>query len=471
MKGRPAPLLGAVLACAALVAAVILGFVNLHRAAEHRLDEALGQRLLAVAVALASSADPDSVEVLVYAAGDAGGSAADADPPPPVSTWADSLQRDWRAIARRSDLAEITLTTPEGVVLATTAPNLLRGERSDFWSLDAVAVDSVRAAAQPVSVPTRRVGPVYQASAHAPVVRDDPVVGPPFVQAVLTVRGNPDFYDALDALKRGAAVTIAAVLVVLALAGTVLYRLDVSVRRYRASLAHQENLAAMGRMTAGIAHEIRNPLGIIRGAGQHLERVLADAGIADEFARFIPEEVDRLDRILSGYLAFGRDAEPEAEDFDPEVVVRRSIALVAEELARSGVTVERRGGGLDARLRGDPRRLQQVLLNLLLNARDAMPAGGTVVVDLARAGDDLRVAVSDEGSGLAASPQQCFEPFWTSKEKGGGLGLSVSRRIAESFGGALTLADRTDGRGAVATLRLPVRTAADDPAGRPARKE
>ena len=471
MKSRPAPLLGAVLACAVLVAAVTLGLVNLHRAAEQRLDEALGQRLLAAAVALAAAADPDSVEVLVYTVGDPGAAGGAAAPAPPTTAWADSLENRWSAVARRSDLAEITLTTPEGTILATTAPNLLRGERSDYWSLDAAAVDSVRADAQPVSVPTRKVGPVYQASAHAPVVRDDPVVGAPYVQAVLTVRGTPDFFDALDALKRGAVVTIAAVLVVLALAGTVLYRLDVSVRRYRASLAHQENLAAMGRMTAGIAHEIRNPLGIIRGAGQHVERVLADAGIEDEFARFIPEEVDRLDRILSGYLAFGRGAAPEVEDFDPDDVVRRSVTLVAEELARTGVSLERRGGGLQTRLRGDPRRLQQVLLNLLLNARDAMPDGGAIVVETASDAAGVEVTVSDEGRGLATSPQQCFEPFWTSKEKGGGLGLSVSRRIVEEFGGALSLADRPDGRGAVARVRLPLGSVAEVPRENPARKE
>jgi len=469
MNVRPAPLLGAVLACAVLVAAVTIGLVSLYRAAEHRLDEALGQRLLSAAVTLAATTDPDSVEILTYAAGPAD----DSEPrdAPLASAWADSLERRWTGIARRCELAEITLTTLEGTVLATTASFLLRGERSDYWALDADAVDSVRAAAQGIAVPTRKVGPVHQAAAHAPVIRDDPVVGAPYVQAVVTVRGSPDFYDALDTLKRGAVATIAAVLVVLALAGTVLYRLEVAVRRYRASLAHQENLAAMGRMTAGIAHEIRNPLGIIRGAGQHLQSVLADAGIADDFAQYIPEEVDRLDRILTGYLAFGRDVPTADEVFDPDVIVRRSVTLVADELSRSGVAVARGGGGATAQVRGDPRRLQQVMLNLLLNARDAMPQGGTVSVDVERAGDAVRVTVRDEGSGLSAPPEQCFAPFWTSKEKGGGLGLSVSRRIVEAMGGTLTLADRVDRPGVVAELRLPLHTAADAPARRAARKE
>ena len=128
-------------------------------------------------------------------------------------------------------------------------------------------------------------------------------------------------------------------LAVLGLVATILVNLEASVRRYRASLLRQESLAAMGRMTAGIAHEIRNPLGIIRGAGQHLQRVLDEAGISDEVADFIPEEVDRLDRILTGYLAFGRDAETAPEVFAFDAVLRRSVQLVARELE-----AERRAG-------------------------------------------------------------------------------------------------------------------------------
>ena len=440
MSGPRAPLLWAALACTVLVAAVTLGLLGLHRAAERRLDEALGQRLLAVANALAVGIDADRVEALAYGSGG--------------WAWADSLQRRWRRLAEGSDLAEISLVDPEGRLLLTTAANLQVGATSDYWSLDEAAVATVCDAMTAVAMPTSRVGDIYQASAHAPVVSDDPAVGP-VVHAVITVRGNPDFYDALDALRRGAVLTLAIVLAVLGLVATILVGLEASVRRARASLVEQESLAAMGRMTAGIAHEIRNPLGIIRGAGQHLQRVLDEAGLSDEVAGFIPGEVDRLDRILTGYLAFGRDAETAPEVFAFDGVLRRSVQLVARELQADGVRVELPESGA-GQVRGDPRRLQQVVLNLLLNARDAMPGGGVITLAVAREDGRLTLTVSDEGEGLGAAPEQCFVPFWTTKEKGGGLGLSLSRRIVEAMGGSLTLGDRTDRAGAVAVLRLPL---------------
>jgi two-component system, NtrC family, sensor histidine kinase HydH len=239
--------------------------------------------------------------------------------------------------------------------------------------------------------------------------------------------------------------------------GIFLFQINRSLGRYRAYLLRQESLAAMGRMTAGIAHEIRNPLGIIRGAGEHLQEVLKSAGIQDEVAEFIPEEVDRLDQILTGYLAFGTDREAANEAFDLGDSVRRSVRLLDAELDSAGITV-----GMDEHfpplpVRGDPRRLQQVLLNLLINARDAMPGGGGIGIHLETTERHVSLSVTDTGSGLKnLDRDRLFEPFWTSKEKGSGLGLAMSRRIIEDMGGSITLKDRADATGARAEVVLPL---------------
>ena len=200
-------------------------------------------------------------------------------------------------------------------------------------------------------------GGALQKSAHAPVFYyfEDT----PDVVAIVTVSGNPDFFAALGLLRQGGlsdrGYRDPGHLVLM---GIFLFQINRSLEAYRASILRQENLAAMGRMTAGIAHEIRNPLGIIRGAGEHLQEVLTNAGIEDEVADFIPEEVDRLDQILTGYLAFGTDREAGSRDVSIWASsVRRSVRLLAR---RSGI----RGASswtwrIDlppAPVQGDPRR-------------------------------------------------------------------------------------------------------------------
>ena len=427
-----------------ILAAVTLGLGGLYTASRDRLDEAMGYRLLAVANSLAVMIDGERVFALTVGDSSAVG-------------YLDSLALNLDRVRRLDSLAEVTLSDPEGRVLFSTLANLTRGKPNDFWDLDPAAVEL---AGQGFGQATRlyRLQSTFQKSAHAPVLVIDPGFEQPLVVAILTVSGSPDFFDSLARLRRGALFTGAAVLVILLLLGGFLHRINLSLERYQASILRQENLAAMGRMTAGIAHEIRNPLGIIRGAGQHLQRILAEAGIQDETVDFIPEEVDRLDHILAGYLAFGSDREGPAEEFDLGLILRRSVDLLAGELAVQGISVNL-GPVSDAPVLGDPRRLQQVILNLLLNARDAMPGGGEITAELARDESGVRLTLSDQGPGLGdADPARLFEPFWTTKEKGSGLGLALSRRIVDEMGGTLELANRSEGRGAVATLGLPLRS-------------
>jgi len=426
-----------------IIAVVGFGLVNLYQASRDRLDQALGDRLLAVAASLAVTTDglmiPVSYETRL------------------TSGSLNLLEADFIRLSHEQDLAEISLTLPDGTVLFSTDQSLKSGHPNDFWELDREAVDSAIAG---VAASTRLYlhQNNYQKSAHAPVHVFDSEFGEDFVVAIVTVSGNSDFFDSLAQLKHGALLTGAAVLVFLLLMGIFLYRINLSFERYQESIRRQENLVAMGRMTAGIAHEIRNPLSIIRGAGQHLQGVLEKAGIKDVVADFIPEEVDRLDHILSGYLAFSSDREFPSEPFDLTMCLRRSIRLVPREMEQAGVQISLPQVMEPVIVVGDPLRLQQVILNLMINAGDAMPEGGHIKVDLATTTTGPAVVrVVDEGVGLKGiDVRHLFEPFWTNKEKGSGLGLALSRRIVEDMGGSLELRERTDRIGAVAEITLPV---------------
>jgi len=441
MRSRRQWYLGAGLAYLVIIAVVAAGLIGLYRASRQRLDEALGARLLAAASSVAVMVDSD--QVFNYTIGDTTG-----------AIYLDLLAADFLRLARQQELAEITLCDLDGVVLASSSPSLKSGQSHSYWQLDRSAVE-LAISGTAVSTRLYQLQTTYQKSAHVPVLKEDEFVGGGFVVGIITASGSPDFFDSLSKLRTGALVTGSLVLALLILLGILLHRINLSLERYRSTLQRQENLAAMGRMTAGIAHEIRNPLGIIRGAGQHLQRVLKDAAIEDEIADYIPEEVDRLNGILSGYLAFGTDAPPAVADIDLGKLTTRSAGLLEQELAQHGVAVVLELQE-EVMVAGDPHRLQQVLLNLLLNARDAMPTGGKISMVLTAGNGTVCLKVMDQGQGLIdVNPDQLFEPFYTTKTTGSGLGLAMSKRIIEEMGGTLHLKPRTDEPGACATIILP----------------
>ena len=417
-----------------ILAVVVLGLVLLYLGARNRLDESLGERLVGIAVTATELVDPDQIETWSL------------DPDEPIEfLW---LATRLEQVRQSNNLAELTLCDPDAFVLISASGRLPRGEINAFWELDRTAVN-LALEGFPAASHLYDSGGLYQKSAHAPVFDNDGNV-----VAIITVEAAVDFFDTLATLRDGALTTGAIVIAFLVFSALAIWRLYRAQERFRADLVRQENLAAMGRMTAGIAHEIRNPLGVIRGTGQHLKRRLRDAGIDDPVADFIPEEIDRLDRILTGYLSFGNDLETEHEAFDLEEVIRRTVQLMSSELSETGVTIDSSAAELP--VIGDRQRLQQVLMNLLLNARDAMPDGGQVHMDGRHEGASCILTITDEGPGLGnLDPESLFTAFHSNKEKGSGLGLALSRQIAEAHGGTLTLESRTDRAGAVATLTLP----------------
>lgn len=221
-------------------------------------------------------------------------------------------------------------------------------------------------------------------------------------------------------------------------------------------LRRQERLAALGEMAAGLAHEIRNPLGIISSSVQLLERKLNRQGSAQhQLFAIIQEETLRLNDLVADFLTFGRPLTLNRRPGDLRDLADRCLKQV-QALA------EQRGIALTAVLTEQPltavfdgERLQQTLLNLLLNALEASPAGGRVEVRLTRERDAAAIVVQDAGCGIPPENlSRIFNPFFTTKDKGTGLGLANAHKIAELHGGALTVAS-LPGKGSTFTLRIP----------------
>jgi signal transduction histidine kinase len=225
-------------------------------------------------------------------------------------------------------------------------------------------------------------------------------------------------------------------------------------------LVRSEKLAAVGQLTASVAHEINNPIAVMQGNLDLLRELLGPAGVERVRAelKLLDEQVERMRLIVTQLLQFARPAEfaGYVDAVDVARLIEDCLVLVGPQLAKSGVEV-RRGFAATRRPSINRHELQQVLVNLLVNAVHAMPDGGELTLATRDAGDEaVEIEVADTGPGLG--PEligELFKPFVTRKKDGTGLGLWISRSIVERYGGDLRAADRGDGRrGAVFTVVL-----------------
>jgi signal transduction histidine kinase len=217
-----------------------------------------------------------------------------------------------------------------------------------------------------------------------------------------------------------------------------------------------EHLASMGSLVAGIAHEIGTPMGVIQGHAKLLE-----SKVADEKSRWrlrtIQEQVARISKIIRSLLSMAKPPQLERHPTELPMVIDGTLSFVRERFDRHGIHVERKYADVPD-VMADPERLQQVMLNLLVNAADAMQDGGILSIALQPAeGDRVEILVSDTGPGIPEDAlARVFEPFFTTKGAGvgSGLGLSVARSIVEEHTGTIEVRSRAGG-GTTFCIALP----------------
>jgi signal transduction histidine kinase len=222
-------------------------------------------------------------------------------------------------------------------------------------------------------------------------------------------------------------------------------------------LRRADRLSAIGQLAAGMTHEIRNPLGGIKGAAEILKDDGATPEARREFLGILLQETERLDQVVEDFLGYAREQRDAGDTtaVDLAGLAEETAALVATQARKAGVSLAVNVPA-GVQVRGVPHQLKQVLLNLLLNAVQATPAGRAVRVSGEAAGDRAVLGVEDEGPGLDAEQQaRAFEPFYTTREEGTGLGLAISQRIAQAHGGVLVAENQPEG-GARLVLELPL---------------
>ena len=229
------------------------------------------------------------------------------------------------------------------------------------------------------------------------------------------------------------------------------------LREAEASVRRGERLAALGQLTAGLAHEIRNPLGTMKASAEMLlERLGGENEIALELAGYISTEVDRTNSLITRFLEFARPVQLRLAPTDLNALTDNAIEQLVRQTPAVAPRIHRNYDPGIPLLQADAELLERVIFNLINNALQASPEGATVTVKTLAGHDTVELAVIDRGSGVKPEHrEQIFNPFFTTKHSGVGLGLAITAKIVDEHGGRISLKSEP-GRGSTFVVSLPL---------------
>jgi len=234
------------------------------------------------------------------------------------------------------------------------------------------------------------------------------------------------------------------------------------IKHLEEKVRRSEKLAAIGKLAAGVAHEIRNPLSSIRGFAQYLRNTLKDHPREKEYAETMVSEVDRINQVVTDLLTFARPLEADLTPTDVTELVERTVRLVQADARSRDVGIQMSLSDL-SKIPLDANQMTQAILNLLLNSLQAVNSGGNIEVGvkLDPSVSRLTIWVEDDGPGITQDQnEKIFDPFFTTREKGTGLGLAIVHKIVENHNGEISLQSPPSGksRGCRFTLSIPAQS-------------
>jgi signal transduction histidine kinase len=226
--------------------------------------------------------------------------------------------------------------------------------------------------------------------------------------------------------------------------------------RLKEQLSRAEHLSSLGEMVAGISHEIRNPLGIIMSSSELLKKKMAGYDPSNSIPNIIIEESSRLNNIITDFLNFAKPRNPNLVPCKLEDIIEKNITFLESQIKEQGYTVDKHCDNNLPEITADPDMLYQAFLNILINAMQAMPQGGKISVQICSSGNSVEIFFEDQGEGIAEDIlEKIWDPFFTTKSKGTGLGLGIVKNIIESHDGSVQIANGSHS-GARVTVKIPI---------------
>jgi signal transduction histidine kinase len=226
-------------------------------------------------------------------------------------------------------------------------------------------------------------------------------------------------------------------------------------KQRKQAVERTEQLAAVGELAASIAHEVRNPLAGMKGALEVLRKELAVKPSNLEIVDELLAQIVRLEQLVRDLLTFARPRALSLELFDLHELLDRLLRTYKEQADHLGVTVERIYGPSTGHMHADPRQMEQVFLNLIYNALQAMDGGGTLTVSTRAEEPNIVITLSDTGKGIPETDMpKILQPFFTTKHRGSGLGLPIVKKVSEAHGGSIEIVSVV-GQGTTVTVSIP----------------
>ncbi len=355
----------------------------------------------------------------------------------------------FRKFSADFSLSNIAIIREDGMTLLSLSPELFPpGEIYPLWNMDYPEIIRALDGTPSATGLVRSHDGNYFKAGYAPI--------PPGSGAsdfVTAVEANAEFLIGLGGLRNILLAATSLSIVGLLLFIWFVIKATSSLIRTRESLLHSETLASMGQMAAGIAHEIRNPLFIIRSSAEKLREAYPER--SDEIDEFIIEETDRLNRILTDYLMFAKNEATGRSVCDLVTILGRCIRLMDEATEPGQLPITFLYKATETPLMCEEKRIQQAFLNILINARQASTGDQKIEVTFFAKTTGYTITFTDHGTGISRKDiEKAFEPFYTTKQTGSGLGLAIAKNIIEDHGGSIII-DGITGKGSTVTITLP----------------
>ncbi|GEM_PF-396617 len=422
------------IALVVVLVAFNIGNLLLYRELEPLLSRQMGERQAFTAKTIAQGLRPSRIRSF------------EADP---EGIYGRLLSEHLDELRDAGEFASITLLDTSGTVLYSSGGGYKRGEYFHYLAIDRAAFNSALAGI-PAFTELYESGGSYIRGAYSPVF--DELGG---IAWVLGIEAGAEYHGALTALKRNLLLFFILSVIVALAAGGILISAAIELSRMERQLIQASALSSIGEMTAGMAHEVRNPLAIIRGSAERIRAAKSDD--SEQLVGFITDEVARINDILEGYLSLARPATDKAGPILIGEIAEDVAKRVAKRAEKSGVEISVESGD-ELSVVASESAIRRALLNLYLNAIEAMPNGGKITVTTERKAEkQLELTVSDNGHGIGKrAMKHIFDAFVSSKPGGTGLGLTLCKTIIEEAGGKITVESKP---GVGTTFRITLPTA------------